>query len=84
MPICKHDTISQIHFDDTNTSKAIYRARRMQGLGNWSMCKEIDGCPILCNISLLSLVTISNSNLICMSHQKANATRNANVHIHIL
>lgn len=84
MPIYKHDSISQIHFDDTNSFKAIHQARRMQQLGNWSMRKEIDGCPVLCNISLLSLVTINNSNLICMPHQKANATGKAGIHVQIL
>jgi hypothetical protein len=79
-PTCKGDSIFQIHLHD----EIVYQVRLMQYLGNWPMRKEIDGYPVLYNISLVSLVTINNSELIYTSHQKVNSVRKPAIHMHIL
>lgn len=80
LPTCKDDSIFQIHLYD----ETVYQVRFMKLLGNWPIRKEIDGYPILYNTSLVSLVTINNSELIYMSHRKANSVRRPTVHTHIL
>jgi hypothetical protein len=61
----------------------IHQVRRIRQMGNWSMRKGIDGCSVLRNTSLVSLVTINNSELIYMSHKKSHTNKTRYIYIYI-